>query len=138
MTRRTLLLVPLVARLRADSAQQVWELFTSVASALSEGNAIAFLNAFDPAMPGYEGLRASVTALLRQAQVQSSIDLLRDEGDDRSRTVELDWLLHIVDLEDGAVAERRQERVKCRVEKSGKKWRIASLDPLRFFAPPRL
>jgi hypothetical protein len=49
----------------------------------------------------------------------------------------LDWLIHIVDRDDNTVAERRQERVKCRVEKSGKKWRIAGLEPLQFFAPPR-
>jgi hypothetical protein len=137
MTRRTLLLVPLAARLGADSAQQVWDLFESMASALSEANAIVFMNAFDPAMPGCEALRADVTALLREAEVQCSIDLVEEAGDDRSRAVELDWLLHIVDRQDGAVAERRQERVKCRVEKSGKKWRLASLDPLQFFAPPR-
>jgi hypothetical protein len=87
-------------------------------------------------MPGYEALRANVTALLSEAQVQSSIDLVDDEGDDRSRTVELDWLLHIVDQYDNALAQRRQQRVKCRVQKSGKKWRVASLDPLQFFAPP--
>ena len=137
MTRRALLLLPLVARLRADSAQDVWDLFASMASALSEGNAIAFMNAFDPGMPGFEALRANVTALLKVADVQSSVEVLEDEGDDRSRTVELDWLIHIVDFQDDAVMERRQERLKCRVEKSGKKWRIASLEPLQFFAPPR-
>ena len=136
MTRRALLLVPLAARLRADSAQQVWDLFTSMASALSAGDASAFLNAFDTAMPGYEALRAGVTALLREAEVQSSIELVEEAGDDGSRTVELDWLVHIVDRQDGAVAERRRERVKLRVEKSGKKWRIAWLEPLEFFAPP--
>jgi hypothetical protein len=137
MTRRALLLVPFAARLRADSAQEVWDLFASMASALSEANAIVFMGAFDPAMPGCEALRADVVALLREAEVQSSIGLVEEEGDDRSRVVELDWLLHIVDRQDGAVAERRQERVKCRVEKSGKKWRIASFEPLQFFAPPR-
>ena len=137
MTRRALLLVPLATRLRADSAQQVWDLFTSLASALSACDATAFLNAFNPAMPGYEALRTGVTALLREAEVQSSIELVEDEGDDRSRAVELDWLVHLVSRQDGAVAERRRERVKCRVEKSGSKWRIASLEPLQFFAPPR-
>ena len=137
MTRRALLLVPFAACLRADSAQQVWDLFTSLAAALGAGNAIAFMDAFDPAMPGYEELRASVTALLNEAQVQSAIDLVEEAGDDRSRAVELDWLLHIVDRQDGAVAERRQERVKCRVEKSGRKWRVATLEPLQFFAPAR-
>jgi hypothetical protein len=38
--------------------------------------------------------------------------------------------------DDNALAQRRQQRVKCRVQKSGKKWRVASLDPLQFFAPP--
>jgi hypothetical protein len=137
MTRRALLLVPFAACLRADSAEQVWDLFASLAAALSEANASAFMNAFDPAMPGYEALRAGVTALLREAEVQSSIELVEDQGDDSSRAVELDWLVHIVGRQDGAVAERRRERVKCRVEKSGKKWRVASLDPLQFFAPPR-
>jgi hypothetical protein len=138
MTRRALLLVPLAARLRADSAQEVWDLLGSMASALSEANAIAFMNAIDPAMPGYEALRGGVTALLREAEVQSSIELVEEEGDDRSRTVELDWLVHIVYRQDGALAERRRERVKCRVEKSGRKWRIASLEPLQFFAPARM
>jgi hypothetical protein len=137
MTRRALLLVPFAACLRADSAEQVWDLFASLAAALSEANASAFMSAFDPAMPGYEALRAGVTALLREAEVQSSIELVEDQGDDSSRAVELDWLVHIVGRQDGAVAERRRERVKCRVEKSGKKWRVASLDPLQFFAPPR-
>ena len=137
MTRRALLLVPLATRLRADSAQQVWDLFTSMASALSAGDAAAFLNAFNPAMPGYEALRTGVTALLREAEVQSSIEVVEEQGDDRSRAVELDWLVHIVDRQDGAVAERRRERVKCRLEKSGKNWRIAALEPLQFFSPPR-
>lgn len=137
MTRRALLLVPFAVRLRADSAQQVWDLLTSMAAALSAGDASAFLNAFDPAMPGYEGFRAGVTALLREAQVQSSIELVEEQGDDASRAVELDWLVHVVNRQDGAVAERRQERVKCRVEKSGRKWRVASIEPLQFFAPPR-
>ena len=137
MTRRAMLLVPFAARLRADSAQQVWDLFTSMAAALSAGDASAFLSAFDAAMPGYEALRAGVTALLREAEVQSSIELVEETGDDGSRAVELDWLVHIVDRQDGAVAERRRQRVKCRVEKSGRKWRIASLEPLEFFAAPR-
>jgi hypothetical protein len=137
MTRRALLLVPLAARLRADSAQDVWDLIASMASALSAGSAIEFLSAIDPAMPGYETLRANVTALVNEADVQSSIEMVEETGDDRSRAVELDWLIRMVDRQDEAVAERRQDHVKCRVEKSGKKWRIAWLEPLEFFAPPR-
>jgi hypothetical protein len=45
----------------------------------------AFLKAFDPAMPGYAKLRENVTGLIAQGDVQSLIDPLEDEGDDRRR-----------------------------------------------------
>jgi hypothetical protein len=137
MTRRALLLLslPLAAGFGADPAQEVLDLITGAAASLSAGNAAAFLAAFDPAMPGYEKLRANITALQRQAEVQSFIDLVEDEGDDRRRTLELDWVLRIR-REQEATASRREQRVKCRVEKSGKKWRIVALEPLEFFAPP--
>jgi hypothetical protein len=137
MTRRALLMLtlPLAAGFGADPAQEVLDLITSAAASLSAGNTAAFLAAFDPAMPGYEKLRANVTALERQAEVQSSIDLVENAGDDRRRTVELDWVLRIR-REQEATASRRQHRVKCRVEKSGRKWRIVALEPLEFFAPP--
>ena len=139
MTRRALLLAPLLLPLAAgsaaDPAQEVVDLITSAAASLSAGNAAAFLAAFDRAMPGYETLRANITALERQAEVQSSIDLVENEGDDRRRSLELDWILRIR-REQEATPGRRQQRVKCRVEKSGKKWRIIALEPLEFFAPP--
>ena len=139
MTRRALLmmplLLPLAAGFGADPSEEVVDLITSAAASLSAGNAAAFLAAFDRAMPGYEKLRANVAALERQAEVQSFIDLVEDEGDDRRRSVELDWVLRIR-REQEATASRRQQRVKIRVEKSGRKWRIVALEPLEFFAPP--
>jgi hypothetical protein len=146
MTRRALILAALAARLRADSAGQAWELIGSAARALSEatalpppnrGTAIPFLSFFDSKMPGYETLRTNVTALVNQADLQSTLDLLSNEGDDRARTVEVDWTLRITDLATSVTTSQRRERVKCRVEKQVKKWRIVSLEPLAFFAPPR-
>ncbi len=137
MTRRALLVAFAVFPLRADDAQQIWDLFTQLASALSEGNTDTFLQPFDHAMPGYEDLRAEVTALLAQSQVKSSIELLSDEGDDRARTVEWDWFLEIVGQQDSPTITRRRERVRCRLVKQKKKWRITSIEPLAFFAPPK-
>jgi murein L,D-transpeptidase YcbB/YkuD len=141
MTRRlslfvALLLVPLVLCSGADPAQEVWDLLTQVASALSERNPAAFLAAFDPAMPGYQKVRANVLALLRDAEVQSSIELEAGEGDAEERTVELDWLLKIRPEQDATPSTRRQQRVQCRLRKSGKKWRIVWFEPLEFLAPP--
>ncbi|MBZ5624566.1 MAG: hypothetical protein LAQ69_38575 [Acidobacteriia bacterium] len=136
-TRRALLFAALAAPLRADSADQVWDLISSMASALGNGHAAEFLSVFDPAMPGYQELRGNVTALLSQTEVQSSIDLVSNEGDDRSRTVEIDWLLTMTGSVEVSGAARRQGHVKCRFEKQGRRWRIAGMEPLAFFAPPR-
>ncbi|SPF51786.1 conserved exported hypothetical protein [Candidatus Sulfopaludibacter sp. SbA4] len=159
MTRRALLLVPvaqaflpvsaflpvLLRPLRADSADDAWELVASAARALveatalpppSRGNASAFLSFFDPKMPGYETLRTNVTALIEQSDLESTLDPVSNDGDDRTRTLEVDWELRMMDPGTSVVSARRQERIKCRVEKQGRKWRIVSLEPLSFFAPP--
>ena len=120
----------------ADPAAEVWDLLTQVASALGERNPDSVVAAFDPTMPGYQKLRTSVTTLLRNAEVQSSIELAADEGDAVDRTVELDWLLKIRPDGDATTSTRREQRVKCRLRKTGKKWRIVSFEPLEFFEPP--
>ena len=136
-----LLLLPLLLLLisqsfAADPAAEVWDLLTQVASALSERNPDSVLAAFDPTMPGFQKLRPAVTTLLRNAEVQSSIELAADEGDAVERSVELDWLLKIRPEGDATSSTRREQRVKCRLRKTGKKWRIVSFEPLEFFAPP--
>jgi hypothetical protein len=137
-TRRTLLFAALAAGLRADSADDVWALLSSMASGLSAGQPDEFLRAFDPAMPGYGDLKTNLTALLAQADVQSSIELVSNEGDDRSRMVETDWLLRIISRDAVSGSISRQEHVKCGFEKQGRRWRTVSLEPLTFFAPPRV
>jgi hypothetical protein len=137
ITRRALLVFMVAAvGWGADPAQEVWDLLSQVASALSERNPAAFLEAFDPAMPGYGQLRDNITALLRNAEVQSSIELESDEGSGQSRTVELDWLLRIRPDPDATASTRRQQHVKCRLQKTGKKWRIVWFEPLALFTPP--
>lgn len=131
-----LLSVPVQSCFGADPAQEVWELLTQVAAALSERNPEAFIAAFDPAMPGYRALYSNVTALLRTAEVESSIELAADEGGAEEQTVEVDWLLKIRPEQDATASTRRQQRVKCRMRKSGKKWRIVSFEPPEFFNPP--
>ena len=152
MTRRGILFAIAGLPLLADDSSDVLELFTGVAAALSEANLIAFLRAFDRSMPGYEKLEADVSALLLQEaggvvetpegtpllqdEVQSSIDVLSDEKHDSERKVELDWFLQLVERQDTAAVTRRRERVRCRLTKMGKSWKIESLEPLAFLAPP--
>lgn len=142
MTRRSLLffavtrILPGGGEQQANAEQQIWDLFTAVAAALSAGDAVEFMKCFDPAMTDREKLRAYVAGLIDEGDLQSSIEIRSDEGDDHARTVELDWLLEIVEREDAAGLTRRREIVKCRLIKAGKSWRIAAFDPIALFAPP--
>ncbi len=135
MTRRALLLLPLAIALRADSARDAWDLLSAAASALSAGNAEAFLDCFDSRTPSFEELRAGVTALIREAEPRSSVELLTNEGDDRSRVVKVDWTLNVVSRQDGVGSTRREKTVTFRMEKRGRSWRIMGMEPAGFFAP---
>ncbi|HTX35650.1 MAG TPA: hypothetical protein VME43_11530 [Bryobacteraceae bacterium] len=145
MTRRMVLLSSLAPLLRADSAQQVWDLFGSMAGALSAANPQIFLSAFDKAMPGYNQLSVDVTALLNEFEVQSSVDFNKNDGDDQKRTVEADWLMILRPVENTnfkmpnvevLATVQREQVLKCTVVKQGRKWKIVALEPLTFFAPP--
>src|SRR5689334_1718840 len=81
--------------LGADPAGAAWDVIASAVRALAGGNAAEFLGYFDRSMQGYQTFRSNVTALVAEADVQSSIDLVRNDGDEHSRAVELDWMLRI-------------------------------------------
>ncbi len=133
---RRAFLMALAAPLLADTRQEILDLITDLASALSEGNGLAFLDHIDRAMPDYQKLGQSILALTEQNEVSAAVDILKQEGDDRTQTVELDWLLQIRSREDHGPIERRRETVKCRAERKKKNWKIVSLEPIALFAPP--
>ena len=87
------------------------------------------MDAFDPAMPGFDKLRYNVVGITSQADVSCSIEVLSNEGDDSARTATLDWILTLEHKDGNAGSTRRQKRVTCRFKKTGKKWRIVSFDP---------
>ena len=133
MTRRGLLLAGAACVLRADDADQIWDLFTAMAGALANSDPEQFLQAFNPAMPGFEDLRQNVTALLLAYDVHSSIELVDESGDSTAQTVQLDWFLELVDKQNAGVT-RRREQVRCQLVKN-KKWRITSFQPISLFTP---
>ncbi len=134
-----LALVPtlgLLVCLHADTHDDVIDLFASMAAALSEINVPQFLDAFDKNMPDYDKLKTGVTALVRQADVSSSVEPLSDEGDDTKRTVDFDWYLEVL-LPDGQLV-RRREVVHCDLRKEKKQWKIVALKPIEFFGAAKL
>lgn len=121
------LLFVLAPRLRAQTPNDVVELFRTAADALSNRDADAFLDHFDRKMPDYEKLHDEIAALLDHSETTSAIEIVSDEGNDQKRALELDWLLQ-VDQE-----RPRRQIVKCRIERQGKKWKITAFDPVDFF-----
>jgi hypothetical protein len=110
-----------------------------MANALSTVNAPKFMDAFDKTMPEYETLKSNVPALMNQSEITSSIEIIKEDGDDTKRVLDLDWYLEIRSrLPDGPI-ERRREIIHCElVRKDKKHWKIVSLKPMNFFAPAKL
>jgi hypothetical protein len=86
-----------------------------------------FLDLFDRDMAHYAELRTNLEALAARTEVGNAIEIVTDSGDEKRRTMELDWVLEIPDK-----APRRQV-LKCTIEKRGKKWIFTSLEPVDFF-----
>jgi hypothetical protein len=146
---RSAILVSIAAAFAcADAHDDVIEVVTTMAGSLTEvsgvgaglvrGNVSKFMSAFSKDMPDYGTLENNVTQLVMQAEVSSSIQTVTEDGDDRARTIDLDWVLQIRSLEqDGPVITRR-EVIHCALRKEKKHWKIVSLKPLDFFAPAKL
>ncbi len=120
-----------------DPAQQVFDLFTKIAGALSDDDPAMFVEAVDPDMPHFQDFRRDLVALASLADLTNSIEILSDTGDDAHRADELDWFLEIVDKSQSHTVERRRQIVKFKLERKGKKWKIVAIDPWQFFAPPQ-
>jgi hypothetical protein len=128
----TAALLPLVAAAPAD----VVALFGALAAALSNRDAWEFLGSFDPSMPGYGKLKSLVSALLEEAEVSSSVEILRDTGGEAKREVAVDWVLEVKSASLAGSFERRRREVKCAIERRKGRWVIVSLAPIEFFSPP--
>ena len=132
-----------------SQVEEAWAVLVTAALGLTESassvsaadipaeNTTKFMEAFDPAMPGYAQLRDNVLALEQRADVESGVDLVKNEGDDRVRTIAVDWSMNLVSHETTVTAVQRRQIVTCQLEKQGKKWRITALEPQAFFAPPK-
>ena len=118
----------------ADPAAEVLNVFASAAEALIDDDARSFLDSFDRDMPGYAALQDNVRGLLAAYNVGATIEVIADEGEGEKQTIELDWLLVL--SQKGATNSpqlTRRQFVKCTVERRGKQWKIATLEPIDFF-----
>jgi hypothetical protein len=113
--------------LGVEPPKDVGDFFVTAVQTLAEKDAAAFLDHFDPNMPGYAAFRNDVTALLDRSEVVSTVAFVTDEGDDSRRALQLDWYVQI-DQD-----RPKRQLVKCTIQRQGRKWKIVLFEPLDFF-----
>ena len=123
-----------------DPTKDVIEFFRSVAWTLADADrdardmklgkprrATEFLEHFDKTMPGYAEFADQIETMVGAGEVSTNIDFINTDGNDRKRTLDLDWLLQ-------CEGQRpRRAVIQCTIEKRGKKWKITSIAPIEFF-----
>lgn len=133
MTRRRLtgwlaLLWPAI--LAADERSEALEAISPLASALSAGDADAFLQPIAEDAPDRDKLASNIRGLLAQAEITSSVRLLTiSEG-----RAEVDWYMEIRGRASSMIIDRRKGTLVLRISKKT----ILSLDPVDFFKPPEV
>ena len=116
------------AGVAAQTPSGVLDLLGLATRALADKDARAFLECFDRGITGYDALARHVAVLVGSEGAESSVEIVKDEGDDRRRTLEVDWLLRV------GTAPARREILKIEVERQGRGWKITALAPVEFFA----
>lgn len=132
MTRRTwVLLFP--ALLAADDQQEVVDWIGRWVQRLTEENASEFLKAFDKTLR--DRLEIAVSALVRNYEIASSINVLSVTPDSGRREVQLDWYLSLKPRSPNAPTTERRERVTLTLQPVKKGWQVQTLSPEAFFSP---
>ena len=120
----------------ADASADALKPISDAAAALVNDDSEGFFDQFDRNMPGYAELRTEVEGLLGTSNVGATVDVITDDGDEKKRTLALDWVLVLSEKSTSTGAkETRRGVVKCRVERRAKGWKITALEPAAFFRP---
>jgi hypothetical protein len=123
-----------------DPPKDVIDFFRSVAATLADGDrsahdaqlgmprhATEFLDHFDKSMPGYEDFSSQIENMVGAGEVATNIDFINTAGNEKKRTLDLDWVLHC----EGQNPKRAV--IQCTIEKRGKRWKITAIAPIEFF-----
>lgn len=117
--------------------EQANELAAELAADLSSDRADQFLRWFAEEMPGRGEFAANIEAMLRAAEVATTLEIRTFRAVGQGFVVEIDWYLEMRRREGGLLStQRRREFVTLEAVKPGKRWRVVKLEPLSFFAAP--
>ena len=129
MTRRAVLSMAAATAVAAfaDERTEVLEIVSPLASALSNGDADAFLRLIPDDSPNRTQLADNIRALLAQAEMTCSVQLRKYE----QGRAELDWYMEIRSRATSSMMERRKQIVTVRLRNR----EVFSIDPVDFFKP---
>ena len=120
----------------ADDADKVRAVLLELSQALQDSSASRFLDQVDRRRcPGYAALEDNVVALAAQYEIASSVAVIEQTKNGEVWESKLDWLLEIKPSSGAGPAQRRRGTVTCRIEPSGKRWKVTRLEPVEFFKP---
>ena len=126
----------LIAALAADDAEKTRAVLLELSAALEDGNAARFLDLIDrKRCPDYARLESNVVALVTQNEIGSSVGVIEQTRSGEAFELKLDWILQLKPASGAGPAQRRRETVTCRLEPSGKRWKVTALAPVDFFKP---
>ena len=138
IARSAALALVVAALARADAHDDVMEVLTKMAAALTEVNVPGFMAGVSKDLPQYDTLRNDVTALVNEAEISSSVQPVMEQAGDQTYKIDLDWVLEIRSLEQDGPIVRRREVIHCELRKEKAHWKIVALQPLDFFAAANL
>lgn len=132
------LLCVLVFRIAAPGAdlEKVSAVLFELSSALQDSSAARFLHQVDRRrFSDYPVLESNVVALAAQNEIGSSVRVIEQTRNGDAYELKLDWLLQLRPSSGVGPARRRRDTVICRIEPSGKHWKVTSISPVAFFSP---
>jgi len=118
-----------------DPAAEAWDVVATLAAALAEPNDAAFMKLVAKSFEQHDLLGRQVAALVQTNEIVSSVSPVSNEGDDKQRTLEVDWYMEVQPRSPGGNLTQRRENVKLTLVKTGKRWMITSLTPVSLFGP---
>jgi hypothetical protein len=106
-----------------------------LATALSENDVDGALGFFDPAMKDRGEIENRIEALVQQAEIACSLDVVTDDEQGGVHKLDVDWFFQLTSQADESRLERRRERVAIEMRLVKGHWRITALSPLKILDP---
>jgi hypothetical protein len=119
---------------RADDAADARAQLSSVATALSAGNASDAMRAFDKSYPQYETLSNYFGGLANAFQITNEIDVTDERDTPAEIKLAVHWALTLQDSQTN-YTENRAADIGVRLIKQRGKWKIAGFNPINIFDP---